>query len=199
MLELSKAVRKPFEVTYVKVTPDNFDQVVAWTNGVVRTAGKARFIEIKTHKPANDRQKRAFLGDYVLVAGTALKVYTPRAFTAAFNLIEGTVLQPTSLDHQAEDSVIMVVDTTRADALLKEVVETSPTVVKKRTIPKPGPRPTKDYVRILPVDPPEPQDGPQEPYVHAGDLPGVSEEALPTSDLEFPPADYAPPSPDQVE
>lgn len=84
MMETVKYVRRPFEVDAVRVTDENFDNVAAWCDGVVEDDGEKKFIKVRVAKALNERQTKAFVGDWVLYAGTGYKVYTAKAFNRSF-------------------------------------------------------------------------------------------------------------------
>lgn len=87
----AKYVRKPFAVEAVEVTTENIADVAEWCGGEVRASdgrkpGQAQqqFIKVNVKRPLNDRQTRAYPGDWVLSAGTGFKVYTEKAFSGSF-------------------------------------------------------------------------------------------------------------------
>ena len=105
-VKLSKFVRKPFYVDGVQVTSANIDSVAGWCMGEVRTSGKGdpdietiqdpttpktrvpeKYIKVNVQRPLNDRQTMAFVGDWILYAGTGFKVYTPVAFQKSFEAV----------------------------------------------------------------------------------------------------------------
>lgn len=100
-LETNKFVRKPFYVDAVQVTSDNIGQVARWCSGKIKEAkpdkdveqGRVpeKYIEVNVYRPMTDRQKMAFVGDWVLFAGKGYKVYTDVAFQKSFELIDGTL------------------------------------------------------------------------------------------------------------
>lgn len=84
-------VRKPFYVDGVRVTKENMEAVAEWCKGLMKVtepkiAGKrpSPFIEVEVHRPANDRQRRAFVGDWVLESENGFKVYTDQALRSTF-------------------------------------------------------------------------------------------------------------------
>lgn len=86
-------VRKPFYVDGVRVTKANMDEVAEWCKGTVKeTEPKVKdkrpspFIEVEVHNPMNDRQKRAFVGDWVLQSENGFKVYTDQALRTTFEI-----------------------------------------------------------------------------------------------------------------
>lgn len=88
-LEIKSFVRKPFEISAVKVTAENMEAVADWSGGEVRENAEGRkFIKIDTYRPINSRQTRAYPGDWVLYAGTinSFKVYMDAAFNNSFDL-----------------------------------------------------------------------------------------------------------------
>lgn len=85
-LKTDKFARKPFYVDAIQVTAENMEAVAEWCQGdVVKTeAPKANYIKVRVHRPMTPRQTQAFVGDWVLYAGTGFKVYTDRAFQGSF-------------------------------------------------------------------------------------------------------------------
>ena len=82
--------RKPFRVNAVQVTKDNLDEVAEWCKGTVEDRevkdGKGVHVKVNVHRPMNERQTKAFVGDWVLESTLGLKVYTQRAFESSFEL-----------------------------------------------------------------------------------------------------------------
>lgn len=90
--------RKPFHVDAVQITVENMEEAAAWCAGEVRTGKKVvrdddnniierkevSFVKVDVHRPLNDRQTKAYLGDWVLLSDAGFKVYTERAFEKAF-------------------------------------------------------------------------------------------------------------------
>lgn len=76
-------VRKPFEVEAVEVTEDNLEEVAAWCHGDLREDNRP-YIKVRVARALNERQTKAYPGDWVLYAGTGFKVYTPKAFQKTF-------------------------------------------------------------------------------------------------------------------
>lgn len=95
MLKTHKFARKPFYVDAVRVTEGNMEEVAKWCQGEIKTEGDAgraeeetRYISVKVHRPLTDRQTQAFVGDWVLFAGSGFKVYTPKAFDKSFEKVK---------------------------------------------------------------------------------------------------------------
>ena len=96
MLKTEKYTRKPFIIEAVQVTEDNMEEVAVWCRGKVLTTNSQiaaglhkdpeRYIQVEVQNPLNERQKRAFVNDWVLFANQGFKVYTPRAFERSFDL-----------------------------------------------------------------------------------------------------------------
>ncbi len=91
-LAIVKYARKPFHIDAIQVTAENLEDVSTWASGELRTdsdtAGK-KYIKVRVHRPLNERQTKAYVGDWVLYAGTGFKVYTTKAFAASFEPVEG--------------------------------------------------------------------------------------------------------------
>ena len=103
-LKIERYVRDPFYVDAIQVTSENLEEVAKWCNGDIRTSGKPdrdlqnleeggagwtpeKYIKVRVQRPANDRQSMAFVGDWILYAGTGYKVYTDRAFQKSFSAV----------------------------------------------------------------------------------------------------------------
>ncbi len=88
-METTKYVRKPFFIDAVQVTEDNLEDVAKWASGDIRTDNEnKKYIKVRVYMPKNDRQSKAYIGDWVLYAGTGFKVYTTKAFSASFEVAE---------------------------------------------------------------------------------------------------------------
>lgn len=118
MLETVKYVRKPFHIDAVRVTAKNIDQVAQWCNGDVRTSEEnKRYIKVRVHRPANDRQTMGFVGDWVLYAGTGFKVYTHKAFLSSFEKVEPSETRVlTGEDELIAETAQLGLETTKATA-----------------------------------------------------------------------------------
>lgn len=93
-IQTTKFARKPFYVDAVQVTADNMEEVALWCQGDVYTKearrgsdDQERYIKVRVHRAMNERQTEAYIGDWVLYAGTGFKVYTPRAFEKSFEKV----------------------------------------------------------------------------------------------------------------
>lgn len=105
----NKFVRKPFYVSAVQVSMANIEDVAQWCGGDVRTgktesdvmaddghltgipAAEAKYVKVNVYKPQNDRQTKAFVGDWILFSGTGYKVYKDQSFQRTFELAEGSI------------------------------------------------------------------------------------------------------------
>jgi hypothetical protein len=80
--------RKPFTVQAVQVTDRNIQDVAKWCKGTVvpgeRNNKQMDCIEVDVNRPINEKQTRAFPGDWVLKGSGGWKVYTSRAFNGCF-------------------------------------------------------------------------------------------------------------------
>lgn len=84
-MKTAKFIRKPFEVDAVQVTTENINDVAKWCQGEVRTDSDGKeFIKVRVMRVIDERQTQAYVGDWVLYAGTGYKVYTPKAFQKSF-------------------------------------------------------------------------------------------------------------------
>jgi hypothetical protein len=87
IMNIFKAVRKPFEVDCVQVTAENLEEVAEWCQGDIRLNDKGDgYVKVRVHSPLTERQTKAFAGDWVLYANKGYKVYTEKAFDRAFEL-----------------------------------------------------------------------------------------------------------------
>lgn len=83
-MQTTKFTRKPFEVDAVQVTTENIEDVAKWCQGEVTTEDGQQCIKVRVLRALNERQTKAFVGDWVLYAGTGYKVYIDRAFKKSF-------------------------------------------------------------------------------------------------------------------
>jgi hypothetical protein len=97
-METIKYVRKPFEVEAVQVSAENIEEVAEWCAGSMETEGDDKYIKVRVARVLNDRQTKAFIGDWVLYAGTGYKVYTAKAFAKTFDRVQ--------LQGQAKDEAV---------------------------------------------------------------------------------------------
>lgn len=88
-LKTHKFARKPFYVDAVRVSENNIEEVAEWCKGKVETNEDGqKFIRVEVNRPLNERQTQAFIGDWVLFAGTGFKVYMPKAFDRSFEKVK---------------------------------------------------------------------------------------------------------------
>lgn len=88
-MEIQKFQKKPLIVDAVRVSASNFNEVADWCQGTVEQADGTEYIKVHVLNPMNERQTRAFVGDWILYAGRGFKVYKDKAFTSAFDLLTG--------------------------------------------------------------------------------------------------------------
>lgn len=97
-VKTEKYVRKPLFVDAVKVTKENFEEILAWCQGDlglidgslvdgqdVEIDPDKQYIRIRVHNPQSPRQTRAFVGDWILYTERGYKIYTEKAFSENFN------------------------------------------------------------------------------------------------------------------
>lgn len=88
-MKTHKFARKPFYVDAVRVSEENIQEVAKWCNGEVQSsAEEGLYIKVRVHRPLTERQTMAFIGDWVLFAGSGFKVYTPKAFDKSFEKVK---------------------------------------------------------------------------------------------------------------
>jgi hypothetical protein len=87
-LKTHKFARKPFYVDAVRVSEENIERVAEWCSGEIQTDDEGKHVKVKVHRPLTDRQTKAYIGDWVLFAGTGFKVYTPKAFDKSFEKVK---------------------------------------------------------------------------------------------------------------
>lgn len=96
-----KFVRKPLYVDAVQVTVENLADISDWCQGEVRNYNDSpldpesaknvaleRYIHVRVHNPKNQRQTKAFVGDWILYTERGYKVYTQKAFRNSFDKVE---------------------------------------------------------------------------------------------------------------
>lgn len=90
-METRKFVRKSFEVEAVQVTAENMAEVAKWCQGrVVKASGdEGQHVKVRVLRVFDERQTKAFVGDWVLYAGTGYKVYNAKAFAKSFEPLDG--------------------------------------------------------------------------------------------------------------
>lgn len=101
-IKTERYVRKPLYVDAVRVTRENFEEILGWCQGDIGFSdgrmvdGKveeidpdSQYIRIRVHNPQSPRQSRAFVGDWILYTEKGYKIYTEKAFSENFLLAEG--------------------------------------------------------------------------------------------------------------
>jgi hypothetical protein len=91
----TKYIKKPLYVQAVRITRNNFDEVVKWCKGRIQTERadhpenpNKKYIKLQTHNPINTRQTKAFIGDWILKTDRGFKVYTHKAFLESFDEVK---------------------------------------------------------------------------------------------------------------
>jgi len=86
--EVKQYERLPFDVDAVRVSEENLEHVADWCGGDIRTEkkrqGDVRFIKVRVYKALDEEQTKAYVGNWVLYAGSGYKVYTNNAFNRTF-------------------------------------------------------------------------------------------------------------------
>lgn len=106
-LRTTRAARKPFYVDAVRVTAGNMPAIAEWCGGVIYATtpeeGLKRYVKVPVEGAKNDRQTKAYLGDWVLKAtANSFKVYTNKSYLNSFDEVgDLSCGDPTmTLDHQ---------------------------------------------------------------------------------------------------
>lgn len=92
-MEKAKYARNSFEVEAVQVTAENLNEVAEWCDGEVRyTVDEERnikdaHVKVKIPRVTRERQRQAFVGDWVLKSDSGFKVYTKAAFASCFHKV----------------------------------------------------------------------------------------------------------------
>lgn len=87
-MQTAKFTRKSFQVDAVQVTAENMEEIAKWCQGKVFEEGNRSYIKVNVANFINERQTKAFAGDWVLYASKGYKVYTDKAFTTSFEPVE---------------------------------------------------------------------------------------------------------------
>lgn len=98
----TRYVRKPLYVDAVQVTEENFADIARWCFGDICNIDETpvdettevqpnkQYIHVRVHNPKNQRQTKAFVGDWILYTERGYKVYTTKAFQTNFNKVQET-------------------------------------------------------------------------------------------------------------
>lgn len=79
-------VRNPLVVDALRVTDENFNDVAEWCKGEIRQDNDEKFfIFLQVRHPLHSRQKKAYVGDWILKTKSGYKIYPDDAFKANFN------------------------------------------------------------------------------------------------------------------
>lgn len=131
-LKIETFERLPFTIQAIQVTDQNINQVAKWCKGRVKTEGgrvKKKFIKVDVKRALNERQTMAYVGDWVLKAGTGFKVYTEKAFSESFRKTTEHMVQTAKnmvAREKAEDALEAdQLDSTTEDSLPQGGVHTS--------------------------------------------------------------------------
>lgn len=107
----TKYVKKPLFVEAVRITRKNFNDVAKWCEGHIQTErpdasqnASKKYIKIQTHNPINNRQTKAFVGDWLLKTNRGFKIYTHNSFTESFDEVDRRVESQVQ-DFEEEDDL----------------------------------------------------------------------------------------------
>jgi hypothetical protein len=90
-MDIKNYQRKTFPVQAVRVTTDNIGEVAEWCKGEVIPSESEPIdyhIKVDVKLPLNERQTKAFPGDYVVLHNGGFKVFQERGFHKSFELVE---------------------------------------------------------------------------------------------------------------
>lgn len=121
-MKTEKFQRKPFIVECVQVTAENMADVAKWCGGVVTETDPQIAAQLKkpvqtwiqvdnAQQPMNERQKQAFVGDWVLYANHGFKIYTTKAFERTFEPVfkeKATIVNQTIVNAPSTPSPAMM-------------------------------------------------------------------------------------------
>lgn len=128
-IETGKFVRKPFYIDAVQVTEENMEDVATWCQGEVKTVKDAKgkvtdlYVKVRVHRPLNERQTKAYIGDHVLYAGSGYKVYTAKAFSSSFEQVDVSDKEMLSLTAKKESEAKAIRDEKFTQIELSEKIE----------------------------------------------------------------------------
>lgn len=166
-VDTQKYIRKPLYVDAVRVTAQNFDELVSWCQGEVQTeevegtGTTKKFIKVRVHNPKNVRQTKAFIGDWLLYTERGYKVYTNKAFRAAFDLVP-TKEGAEEPELPAAAPVIEAVDehaTPQGEP--HEYIEATPQTIADAVNEQQTPDPVKEFEETPVAPPTTPEVAPQ--------------------------------------
>lgn len=88
-MQIEKYNRRVFQVEAVQVTEENIEEVAQWCRGEVKSTDEpiTRFIEGDVAMPLNERQKKAFVGDWVVRRNNTFKFFQDRGFKKTFEYL----------------------------------------------------------------------------------------------------------------
>jgi len=101
----TRYVRKTFYIEAIQVTADNISEVAEWCRGAVKLTDDDKWhIKLHVYRPLTLRQTMAFVGDWVLLAGSNFKIYTDKAFTKSFEKV--SIVEPLFIDGLVNDKAV---------------------------------------------------------------------------------------------
>ena len=97
-----RLARRVFYVDAIQVTDQNMDTVAGWCGGKIGTIttkdSSTRCIKVDVPRAQNDRQRMAFIGDWILSNGAGFKVYQNRALFKDFHRVVEEPVSPSPYD-----------------------------------------------------------------------------------------------------
>ncbi len=88
-METTLYARMPFYVDAVQVTADNMPEIAAWAKGEIKTDEKnRRHVKINVAGAKSLKMTMAYEGDWVLMTGPSVKIYTDTSFKKCFQIAD---------------------------------------------------------------------------------------------------------------
>lgn len=80
--------RIPYPTDAVQITEDNFEDLSKWCRGVIKTDNDGdRYIEVDVKRVLDQKQRHAYVGDWLTKAGSGFKVFQDAAFQRCFRRV----------------------------------------------------------------------------------------------------------------
>lgn len=84
VVNAQKFMRKTFFVDAIRITTENFEAVASWCNAEIITDEGETHMKLEVVRPLNERQTRAYVGDWILTSHSGFKIYNANAFSRCF-------------------------------------------------------------------------------------------------------------------
>lgn len=84
VVHAQKFMRKTFFVDAIRITTENFEAVASWCKAEIITDDGAPHMKLEVIRPLNERQTKAYVGDWILTSPSGYKIYNTNAFSRCF-------------------------------------------------------------------------------------------------------------------